>query len=68
MENQEQNNIEEITAENEGGVNSNTFWRLRKRISNHNKGREYTMLDENGKAITDPQEAKEYIATYFEDF
>jgi hypothetical protein len=50
------------------GVNSNTFWRLMKRISNHNnKGREYTTVDENGKPITDAQEEKEYIATYFGD-
>ena len=51
----------ELTTENiikEGDVNSNTFWRLRKKLTNHNKGRVYTVLNhvnEEGESPTKPR-------------
>ena len=51
----------------EGGANSNTFWKLRKKLMNHNKKDEYTTITEEGETLNDPQRAKEYIANYFEN-
>ena len=50
----------------EGGVNSKTFWNIRKRIMNHNQIGEYTTKDE-GRPIINSTESKEHIANYFED-
>ena len=51
----------------EGGANSNTFWKTRKRIMNHNNQDDYDTIDENGNPIKDPDTAKEHIADYFEN-
>ena len=51
----------------EGGANSNTFWKIRKQLLNHNKNNEYETKNEDGEQIANPQQAKEHIAKYYED-
>ena len=51
----------------EGGANSNTFWKTRKRVMNHNNHDDYYTIDENGNPIKDPDTAKDHIADYFEN-
>ncbi len=41
----------------DGGANSNTFWRIRKQVTNHNRRDDIETKDENGITITDPNEA-----------
>ncbi len=50
----------------DGGANSNTFWRIRKQVTNHNRRDDIETKDENGITITDPNEAKNHIANYYE--
>ena len=51
----------------EGGVKSDSFWKIRKRIMNKSKPDEaYDTITEDGITLTDPEEAKEYIANYYE--
>ena len=51
----------------EGGVNSSTFWKIRKRLLGSHNRDEYDTKDEDGNKITNPTLAKEHIATYYED-
>ena len=51
----------------EGGAKSNTFWKTRKKIMNHNNNDDYETIDEHGNTIADPDTAKEHIADYFEN-
>ena len=50
----------------EGGANSTTFWRIRKRLT-RNRTDEYDTKDEEGNIIQNPKLAKEHIANYFEN-
>ncbi len=52
---------------NEGGVKSQSFWKARRRIMRANQIPDYDTIDEKGKTITDPEESKEHIATYYEN-
>ena len=51
----------------EGGVNSQLFWTMRKRIITKDSDATYDTKDENGNKIEDPEEAKEHIANYYEN-
>ena len=52
----------------EGGVKSNLFWKVRKRIINKAKPEEdYDTITEDDRTLTEPEEAKEYIAQYYEN-
>jgi hypothetical protein len=51
---------------NEGGTKSRMFWKIRKQLLNANKPLEYDLVTEDGQVIKDEEEAKEYIAKYFE--
>ena len=50
----------------EGGANSTTFWKIRRRITK-GKIEEYETIDEKGDTITHPDKAKNHIAEYFEN-
>ena len=50
----------------EGGANSNTFWKIRKRLIKK-KDEKYDLIDETGRKVTNAKDADEYIANYFED-
>ena len=52
---------------NEGGTNSNSFWRHRANIMGKQNKDEYDTIDEKGNLILDPEKAKEHIANYYED-
>ncbi len=52
---------------NEGRVKSQSFWKARRRIMRTNQIPEYDTIDEKGKIITDPEESKEHIASYYEN-
>ena len=49
----------------EGGVNSNLFWKIRKRIQKTED--QYETIDEEGTTIKNPNKAKQHIADFFED-
>ena len=52
----------------EGGIRSDSFWKIRKKIlKNSNTDDSYDTITEEGVTITDPEEAKEYIAQYYEN-
>ena len=52
----------------EGGVKSDSFWKIRKKILKHAKPDEdYDTITEEGRHLTSPEETKEYIATYYEN-
>ena len=52
----------------EGGIKSNLFWKIRKRIINKSKpDDDYDTITEDGQTLKEPEEAKEYIANYYED-
>ena len=51
----------------EGGVKSQSFWKIRKSILKANKELDYDILNDKNTPITDPEEAKEHIAKYYED-
>jgi hypothetical protein len=69
IEHEHQDKIRKITSQliKEGGANSNMFWKLRKKLLNHNTQVEYDIIDEGGTPLTDSTKAKKYIADYFED-
>lgn len=50
---------------NQGGVKSNYFWKLRKSILK-NTMEDYDLITEEGHKVTNPEEAKEIIAQYYE--
>ena len=54
--------IEEITRSKD----KNAIWKVRKKLLGKKRG-DYDIIDENGHIITDPEEAKEHIARYFEE-
>ena len=47
-------------------INPNTIWETRKRAKGCN-GLDYKTITEEGKHLTDPQETKDHIASYFEE-
>ena len=47
-------------------LNPNTIWEARKRAKDC-KGLEYNTYTEEGIQITDPEQTKEHIASYFEE-
>ena len=52
----------------EGGIKSNLFWKIRKQILNQSKlEEEYDTITEEGVTLTKPEEAKEYIANFYEN-
>ena len=52
----------------EGGVKSDLFWKIRKKVINNSKPDEdYDTITEDDRLLTDPTEAKEHIAKYYED-
>jgi len=51
---------------NEGGANSKRFWNLRKKILNQDSTNSYPLIDEDNNEVTDPAEAREHIANYYE--
>ena len=50
----------------EGGTNSQRFWKTRKLITNH-KAIQNSLTTEDNQKITNPNDAKEYIASYYEN-
>jgi len=68
IEEHEIKRTKEITKKiiQEGGVNSNIFWKYVKRTKMKPKD-EYNVLDKNDQPITDPEQAKEFIANYFQN-
>ena len=49
-----------------GGINSNNFWQIRKRILKQ-KPDGYDLISEEGRVIENKQEALDYTANYFEN-
>ena len=50
----------------EGGTKSNMFWKTRKKLLNSNKRDQYDTITEDDTPMSNPQDAKEHIANYFE--
>ena len=46
----------------EGGINSKSFWNIRKNILKGNQQADYDLITEEGKTVEDPEKAKEYIS------
>jgi hypothetical protein len=69
IEKQNQENMRQTVNQiiKDGGAKSNTFWRTRKMIMNHNTKEEYEIIDEQENTINNPNKAKDHIADYFED-
>ena len=52
----------------EGGVKSESFWKIRKKIINKSKPTDdYDTVTEDNEVLNDPDQAKEYIANYYEN-
>ena len=52
----------------EGGIRSQSFWKIRKKILNKAKPKEdYDTITEEDTLLTDPEETKEYIANFYEN-
>ena len=51
----------------EGYTKSNTFWKMRAEKEGKGEIDPYDTITEEGKLIEDPQEAKDYIADYYEN-
>jgi hypothetical protein len=66
---EEKERVEKIFKEiiKEGGTKSQTFWKARQRILKSNQVPQYNIITEEGDTIEDALQAKEYIATYFEN-
>jgi hypothetical protein len=48
--------------------NPNHLWKLKKKLtSNNNNATNQTLITEDGRSVENPQEAKNYIANYFEN-
>lgn len=67
-------NIQKLNIENkvktiikQGGPKSHDFWKIRRRIMKNNSTNTYDTITEDNTTIENPQQAKEYIANYFED-
>jgi hypothetical protein len=65
---EEREKVEKIYQEilKEGGTNSQTFWKIRRRVMQANHIPQYDTITEDGKRIEEAQETKEYIADYYE--
>ena len=50
-----------------GGVNSNNFWQIRKKLLGKGGKEDYDTITEDDITITDPENTKKHIADYFED-
>ena len=49
-------------------MKSDLFWKIRKKVINNSKPDEdYDTITEDDRLLTDPTEAKEHIAKYYED-
>ena len=55
-----------MTLIHSGGINSNNFWQIRKKILRQ-KTDVYNLLNEDGNEIENKREAMEYTANYCED-
>jgi hypothetical protein len=68
IEEEEKARIEKIFQEliKEGGTNSNMFWKIRRKILQCNNTLQYDIITEDDKKIEDPQQAKDYIANFYE--
>ena len=52
----------------EGGVKSDLFWKIRKRITNKTQAEdEYDTVTEEDELLTDPEKAKKHIADFYEN-
>ena len=51
----------------EGGAGSDHFWKIRKKILSQGKNETYDLITEEGEKITEPEQAKEYIANFYEN-
>jgi len=68
MEDHNKKDAENKLAEmaREGGTKSNLFWKMQKEREGKNDKEDYDLITEEGIKIDNPEEAKEYIAEYFE--
>ena len=55
-----------MTLIHSGGINSNNFWQIRKKILRQ-KPDVYNLVNENGNEIENKLKAMEYTANYHED-
>ena len=55
-----------MTLIHSGGINSNNFWQIRKKILRQ-KSDVYNLVNEDGNEIENKLEAMEYTANYYED-
>ena len=62
---QVQQKIEKLAKE--GGVKSNHFWKIRKKIMQNQPDNDYDTITEDGRTLNDPDETKEYIAQFYEN-
>ena len=60
-----ENNIKTIIKE--GGTKSQKFWNIRKKILKNTHQDQYNLITEEGHTITNCEQAKEYIADYYEN-
>ena len=52
----------------EGGIKSDRFWKIRKQILNKSRQQDdYDTITEEGKTLTEPEETKEYVASFYEN-
>ena len=51
----------------EGGTKSNTFWKMRRKAAGKKGTSKYLTITEEGQVLEDPEEAKRYIADYYEN-
>ena len=70
LENEEKESLKKtytrILEQGQGGKRCNIIWKIRKQINKSNKTIEYDIITEDGTVITDPEQSKEYIASYYE--
>ena len=53
---------------NEGGIKSDSFWKIRKQIlKKATEQDDYDVITEEGTLMTDPEESKNYIASFYEN-
>ena len=57
-------NLEKLIKE--GGVKSQMFWKIRRKLL-ANSETEYDIIDDSGRKLENPEEAKEHVAQYFEE-
>ena len=61
--------IKKITEQltREGGSKSKRFWKIRKNITNQGNAEPHDLITEENLRVTNPQEARQYIAQYYEN-